>query len=105
MLTSAALNDMKAYIRSRIRKAQYRIGTTYYDAVISDAEILESGILRLKTEIALSGPATVTQVRLISTAGEVWTQNNVNVVLTGDSPHFLQWFDFDVREGELNDVH
>ena len=52
MLTNQALADFRNFIKNKIWKAQYKIGSTWYDATISGIDILASGIVRVRIPIS-----------------------------------------------------
>lgn len=101
MLTTAAISDFRNFIKRRIARAQYRVGSVYYDVAISEIEITTAGIVRVKIPITHGSPATITQVRLFSVASEVWASKDVNIVIETAQTHFLQWFDFNITESEV----
>ncbi len=98
MLSTAAFTDLRNFIVLQVQRAQYRIGSTYYDAAISEKEITPAGIVRIKIPITQTPPATITQVRLISRLDEVWASKDVNITINELQTHFLQWFDFNITE-------
>ena len=52
MLTNFAFADFRTFIKNKIWKAQYKIGSTWYDATISGIDILNSGIVRVRIPIS-----------------------------------------------------
>ncbi len=100
MLTATALTDLREFIKSRIAYGEYRIGTTYYRVDISETEITPEGTVRIKIPITHSTPATINQVRLFSTANQVWASKDINVSTNSLQTHYLQWFDFNITEVE-----
>lgn len=101
MLTSAALRDFREFVKRRIYSAQYRVGSTYYAAKISEIEITNENIVRVKIPIAHNAAGTINQVRLISVENEVWCSKDVEIVLESAQTQFLQWFDFVIMESEV----
>ena len=102
MLQTAAFTDLMNYIKGRIGSAQYRVGTTWYNATIVESIITADGIVRIKCQIAPGAACTIAEVRLMSTASEVWLKKTVSVVIDSASTNLLQWFDFNVTESEVN---
>lgn len=100
MLTTAALTDLREYIKRRISHAEYRIGSTYHRADISEAEITAGGVVRIKIPITQPTPVTITQVRLISQTNQIWATKNISVTTNSLQTHYLQWFDFVITEVE-----
>ncbi len=102
MLQTAAFTDLRNYIKGRIAAAQYKVGDTWYNATIVESVILDNGTVRIKCQIAHGAACTISEVRLISTASEVWLSKTVSVVIDSASTNLLQWFDFNVTESEVS---
>ena len=102
MLQTAAFTDLRNYIKGRIGSAQYKVGSTWHDATIVDQSITVDGIVRIKCQIAPGAACTISEVRLLSTASEVWLSKTVSVVIESASTNLLQWFDFNVTESEVS---
>ena len=102
MLTNAAFTDFRCFIKKRISRAQYKVGTTWYDSTLLETVITGDGIVRVKTQIAHGSACTIRGVRLISTNGDVWAEKAVNVVLENSYTHLFQWFDFNISESEVS---
>ena len=100
MLTAAAITDLREFIKRQILYAEYRIGSTYYRADISETEITAEGIVRIKIPITQPTPVTITQVRLISVYSQVWASKDISVTTNALQTHYLQWFDFNITEVE-----
>lgn len=102
MLTDAAFNDFRQFIKRRIDHAEYRVGGTYYRAEISEIEITPEGIVRIKIPVSHQAAGTITQIRLVSVESKVWASKDINIILESAQTHFLQWFDFNITESEVN---
>ena len=102
MLTNAAFNDFRNMIKRMIARAQYRVGSTWYDSTLLETVITGDNIVRVKTQIAHGSPCTINRVRLISSNGDVWAEKAINVILENSYTHLLQWFDFNIAESEVN---
>ena len=100
MLTAAAITDLREFIKRQILYAEYRIGSTYYRADISETEITAGGIVRIKIPITQPTPVTINQVRLISVYSQVWASKDISVTTNALQTHYLQWFDFNITEVE-----
>lgn len=100
MLTPAAFTDLREFIKRQVTYAEYRVGSTYYRAEISETEITPSGVVRVKIPITHATPATITQVRLYSRHNQVWASKDINVSTNSLQTHYLQWFDFNITEVE-----
>lgn len=102
MLTNAAFKDFRNLIKKRIAKAEYKVGSTWYQSQILETVIMDDGVVRVKTQIAHGAACTIKGVRLISKSGDVWAEKTVNVVLQNSYTHLLQWFDFNISESEVS---
>lgn len=100
MLTEAALADLRGYVKRRIRAAQYKVGSVWYDLTISEIAITSDGVVRVKCPIAPGRACTVSGIRLISSAGAVWATKKFSVVIESAQVNLLQWFDFEITEVE-----
>ena len=100
MLTAAAITDLREFIKRQILYAEYRIGSTYYRADISETEITAGGIVRIKIPITHPTPATINQVRLYSRLNQIWASKDINISTNALQTHYLQWFDFNITEVE-----
>lgn len=102
MLTAQAFADFRSFIRKRIGKAQYRVGSTWYDAPIVETVISNDGTVRVKSQIAHGAACTIAEVRLLNTENAVWATKTITVVIETATTNLLQWFDFKVTESEVN---
>lgn len=98
MLQAAAFQDFRNYIKKRLSYAQYRVGSTWYRAEITDISILSSGIVRVKIDKAASG-VTINRVAVYNKNSEQWAYQDCNIVVGAEQTGFLFWFDFTVTEG------
>lgn len=98
MLTNQALADFRNFIKNKIWKAQYKIGSTWYDATISGIDILASGIVRVRIPISPGAVCTITGARLISTSNEIWAEKSISVSIDDAQVNLLEWFEFEVTE-------
>ena len=101
MLTTYAFKDFQNFIKRQIYKAQYRVGSTWYDASIVDIAIQTDGTVRCKCEIAHGSACTINGVRLISQQNEVWCSKGITVVIERANTNLMQWFDFKMTESEV----
>jgi len=102
MLTTAALNDFRAFVKKKIWKAQYKVGSTWYDATISQSAILGNGVVRIQIPISPGFACTITGARLISTSNEVWAEKAISVGIDDAATSLLQWFEFVITESEVS---
>ena len=98
MLTHNALNDFRNFIKNKIWKAQYKIGSTWYDATVSGIDILASGIVRVRIPISPGTVCTITGARLISTSNQVWCEKTISIQIEDAQVSLLEWFEFEVTE-------
>lgn len=102
MLTTAALNDFRAFVKKKIWKAQYKIGSTWYDATISQSAITSAGVVRIQIPISPGYVCTITGARLVSTSNEVWAEKSISVTIDDAATNLLQWFEFVIKESEVS---
>lgn len=102
MLTTAALNDFRAFVKKKIWKAQYKIGSTWYDATISQSAITSAGVVRIQIPISPGYACTITGARLISTSNEVWAEKSISVIIDDAATNLLEWFEFVITESEVS---
>ncbi len=100
MLTSYAFTDLRNFVKKRIWKAQYKIGSTWYDGTISDIEITSDGIVRVKVPISPGTTCTISGARLLSYSSEVWATKTISVTISDAQTNLLVWFDFEITESE-----
>lgn len=97
-LDTAALNDLRGYVKKRVGYLQYRVGTTYTKVQISDVQILSSGVVRVQASIVPNGAVTINRVELYNNAGQLWAHQDVSVSLDQYQTGVLYWFDFTIKE-------
>lgn len=102
MLTAQAISDFRNFIKRRVGRAQYCVGSTWYNAPIVDAAITSDGTVRIKSQIAHGAACTIVGVRLLNTENSVWATKTVNVVIENATTNLLQWFDFIITESEVS---
>lgn len=97
-LATAALKDLRGYVKRRVGFLKYRVGSSYTSVQISDVQILSSGVVRVQASIVPNAGATVDRVELYNTAGELWAYQDVNITFDQGQTGVLYWFDFTVKE-------
>ena len=102
MITTQAFTDFRNFIRRRVGRAQYRVGSTWYDAPIVSTEITSDGTVRIKSQIAHGAACTIAEVRLLNTENVVWATKTVTVLIENAGTSLLQWFDFKITESEVS---
>lgn len=100
MLTNSAINGFKDYIEKTVSYARYKIGSTYYKAVIHRKERLTDGKIAVYFSITpeLSGNVTITEVQLFDTNNELWATKTESIVVTSVQEGVLYRFTFEVKE-------
>lgn len=98
-LDNAAFTDLRSYIKRRIGFLKYRVGTTYYRTPITDAQILQSGVVRVQAQIVPNGSVTINRVELYNNNNDLWAHQDVSITIDQGQTGVLYWFDFTLREG------
>lgn len=98
-LDSAALRDLRAYVRKRVSYIRYRVGSTYYKVPVSDAEILTSGIVRIAASIVPGSAVTINRVELYNNNGDLWAHQDCSITIDNNQTGVLYWFEFTIKEG------
>lgn len=99
MLDTAAFKDLRNFIKRRIAKAQYRVGSTNHPADINDVVILPNGTVRALLSIVTAGEVTINRVELFNAEGERWVHQDMSITIETGQTGVLYWFDFAVIEG------
>lgn len=81
MLTTAALNGFKDHVKRTVAYAKYKVGSTYYDAKITDIYVKKDGKVAIDFTIdhPTSGNIKVTEVQLYNTSGILWCSKTENI--------------------------
>lgn len=98
MLTTAAINSFKTHIDRTIAYAKYKIGSTYYQMPIHKREILSDGRVAVYFTINTTGAATISEVQLYDTSGQLWASKSENVVVASVQNGVLYRFTFSIQE-------
>lgn len=78
-----AFKGLVAHTHKEIVSAKYKIGTTYYDATINSIEETDSAlIIYLQFNPTLTGEATISEVVLYDTSGEVFYKKTESIKFT-----------------------
>lgn len=94
--------ELRNYIKARIAYAQYRIGSAWYRAEISDVVALADGTIRVKISIFASG-GTINRVAVYNENGEQWIYRDCTIVTSEEQTGVLFWFDFTVSDVSAED--
>lgn len=97
-LDTAALTDLRNYIKKRVNYLRYRAGGTYTDVPVLEAEVQSNGIVRIKADIAPEKAVKVDRIELYNNDGKRWAYQDVDITI-GAGQGIMYWFDFIVKEG------
>ena len=90
MLTSAALQGIRGYVKRRVLYARYKIGSTYYKVPLNSIEVMSNGTIEITFMIELeSGSGTVTEVQLYDTEQQLWLSKSESLEMSDVSEGFL----------------
>ena len=98
MLEAVAINSFKAHIDRTIAYAKYKIGATYYQAPIHKREILSDGRVAVYFTINTTGAATIAEVQLYDTSGQLWATKPENIEVASVQNGVLYRFTFSIQE-------
>ncbi|MFL2132997.1 hypothetical protein [Desemzia sp. FAM 23990] len=96
MLTDVALKNYCEYTKRIVSSAQYKIGSTYYEAGIDRIEQTENDTISVFLVInpPFSDDVTVKEVRLFDTGGDVWFKQEENISVKAYQEGVLYKFSF-----------
>lgn len=96
MLTGNALKNYRDYTKRIISKATYKIGGTYYDAVIDRIEEISDDTISVFLVInpPFSSDVTVSEVRIFDTGNELWFTQTENISVKAYQEGVLYKFSF-----------
>ena len=90
MLTTSALQGIRAYVKRRVLYARYKIGSTYYKVPLNSIEVMSNGTIEITFMIELeSGSGTVTEVQLYDTEQQLWLSKSESLEMSDVSEGFL----------------
>ncbi|MDR1158368.1 MAG: hypothetical protein LBK75_08735 [Oscillospiraceae bacterium] len=98
MLDAAAFIDLRGYLKRRITRARYRVGSAYYSTDLTDITILSNGTVRAQLSIIPGGTVTVNRVELLNSESSLWAHQDVNIMISTGQTGILFWFDFTITE-------
>lgn len=101
-LDTAAFADLRNYIKKRVGYLQYRVGSSYSKAQITDAQVLNNGTVRIQATIVPRDPITINRVELYNNNGDLWAHQDINISIDHGQTGVLYWFDFTIEEGEIS---
>ncbi|MDD2647329.1 MAG: hypothetical protein PHI27_06480 [Eubacteriales bacterium] len=100
MLTSAALQAIRTFLKNSIAYARYKVAGSYYNASIEDATILADGRISVSFIIdhTIAGNITVTEVQLFDHNGVLWASKAESITRLDAQEGILYRFRFTVSE-------
>lgn len=100
MLSEFALNSIRTHLKNSIAYAKYRVGSTYYQADIEDAAILDDGRVSITFIIdhTVAGDITVTEVQLYDSSGNLWASKAESILRQAVQEGILYRFSFTITE-------
>lgn len=104
MLDKAAFVDLRNFIKKRIVKLKYRVGSTSYDAPISDAMVLDNGAVRFQAPIVPGSPVTINRIEAYNTNGDLWAHQDTVIDIDPGQTGVLYWFEFMTEEKQTKEV-
>ena len=103
MLTNTALNSIKDHMKNRVRYAKYKVGGSYYQTDIQEAQVLPDGRVAIDVLIdhTLPGNITVTEVQLYDHNGQLWAKKAESISRADVQEGILYRFAFTITEEEV----
>lgn len=98
---TAALRDLRNFIKKRVGFMRYRVGENYYTAPITNAELLETGVVRVTSSIVPETEITIDRIELYSKNGDLWAHQDATITIDSKQTGVLYWFDFTIKEGVI----
>lgn len=100
MLTTTALTALKKCFTENISYAKFKVGSTYYQTPIQNAEILSDGRVAITFLIdhTISGNITVTEVQLYDYSGQLWASKVESITRKATQEGILYRFAFTITE-------
>ncbi len=102
ILTSAAIEDYRAFTKRRVAYARYKAGSVWHKAPILNVSTTSDGVVEVEFQInaADAGKTTISRVQLYNTAGELWADKAESLSLTSVAEGFTYVFQFNIEEKE-----
>lgn len=98
-LDTAALTDLRTFIKHRAGYLQYRAGGVINKVSITDAQILADGTVRIQAMISPGSANKIDRVEIYNNNGDLWAHQDVNITMNQGQMGVLYWFDFSIKEG------
>lgn len=97
-IDSAALTDLRLFVKRRLSYMRYRENNVWKRANIDDAQVLANGIVRIKALIMPAQNTRIDRVELYNNNGDLWAHQDVDIRITYGQTGVLYWFDFTIKE-------
>ena len=98
-LDTAALADLRNFVKRRAGYLQYRAGGVMNKVPITDAQILTDGTVRVQAMISPGSANKIDRVEIYNNNGDLWAHQDVNITINQGQMGVLYWFDFSIKEG------
>ena len=96
---TALLHDLRSFIRKRVGYMKYYVGSASAQVAITDAILLDTGVVRVSASIVPEQAITIRRVELYNNHGELWSHQDCNITIDNRQTGVLYWFEFTVKEG------
>lgn len=98
VVTNTLLTSLRQQLIDKVDHAQFKIGSTYTNAVINEKKINSNGMVNIGFYINASSGQTVTQCRLVDKSGNVLATKSESIVMSSTSSAIYYFFTFNVYE-------
>lgn len=101
MIDPSGFEDLRKFIKRRLIRAKYRIGTKFYETNILDVSIEADGTVRAQLTITPSNNGViVNRVELYNNESSLWAHQDCSIEIAASQRSVLYWFDFTITEKE-----
>ncbi len=99
MLTTAALNGVRQYIKRTVAYGRYKIGGTWIKAPLADITVDANGVVRIAFMCEPSSAGTlVTEVQLYDNSGALWADRTVSHDMQSTTNGYYELFKITIKE-------
>ena len=105
ILTSAAIADLRAFIKRGMAYARYYAGGSWRTVNVLEVTITSAGVVEVEFQINaadIGSAATITRAQLYNTAGELWADKTENLSLASVEEGYSYVFQFNIEEKEAS---
>ena len=102
ILTEAAIEGYRSFTERTIKKARYKLGSTWHDAEVVRKERMKDGRVAIYIPIIPQSntTVTVTGMELYDKDGKLWASKSESIKLERIQSSVLYRFTFDLHEEE-----